>query len=285
LRYGVTVRGEAESWLGKIYVHDDDLASGRIQRALWEASRTGAAPCVPEVVGILPDVRLVVQRHVDGTSVYDSLRAGSLTAAHLAATARAARALHHAPVGMPRQHTWHDELDVVRGAVDRSSLAGDARNAAHTVCATLACASVDRQPRFVPVHRDFYDKQVLVTPGGITVIDFDTASASYPELDVANFVAHLWLRSLQGYVQVDRAAEYALSFVASYLDGGTLDGARYRLTLATTWLRLAAVYAMRPLWHQLSPALVEVAARAAHGPADASPLGLTRVLFAAGARR
>lgn len=279
IRYDVSTDGGRETWLGKVYVHDDDLASGHVQAALWAAALEGVGPRVPGVVGILPDVRLVVQRHVDGTSVYDSLRAGSLTPTHLAATARAAARLHATTLPIARRHDWHDELAVARGAVERSSLDAAVRAHAAGVAAQLSRAAVDRQPAHVAVHRDFYDKQVLVTPGGVTLIDFDTASTSYRELDVANFVAHLMLRARQGYVDADRAGAQARTFVAGYLEHAPLDLTRYRLTLATTWLRLAAVYAMRPLWRQLAPALVDLAERAVASTACPDPLALTQTVF------
>ena len=223
-----------------------------------------------------------MQRQVDGTPLYESLRAGTLTGGRLDATARALAGMHAVPLSVSRRHTWHDGLDVARAAIARSALSDDLRGRASQIAAILANTANVHPCAEGPAHRDFYDKQVLVTPDGVTLIDFDTTCASYRELDLANFVAHLMLRSLPGYVQLDRAGEYTRRFLEAYIaEAGALDPARYRATLATTWLRLSAVYAMRPLWHHLSRPLTDLAARAAQTECPTNPLLLTRTLFRA----
>ncbi len=69
---------------------------------------------------------------------------------------------------------------------------------------------LERQPeQSVLCHGDFYDKQLLLTAQGLTLLDFDDACAGDPRLDVANFVAH---RLRQG----DKQGEQIL---AALLDG------------------------------------------------------------------
>ncbi len=53
------------------------------------------------------------------------------------------------------------------------------------------------------LHGDFYAKQVLLNEGTATVLDFDRAFYGPPELDIANFIAHLERDRLRG--TIDRA--------------------------------------------------------------------------------
>lgn len=287
LRYRVITRGQPCTWLGKVYVHDDDLVSGAVQAALARTPGGGMPPRVPAIVGMLLDLRLVVQECIDdGTPLYESLRAGAMTGAHLAGTARALAGLHAGALHLVKHHAWHDELDIARSAVERSALDATRRLRARRIVARLATERVERSADEVPVHRDFYDKQVLLTPDGVTLIDFDTIALSYRELDVANFVAHLLLRSMQGYVSRHLAVEHAAAFLDAYVAASpAFDVQRFRLTLATTWLRLAAVYAVRPLWAHLSPALVEVARRTSRESSAQPSQLLVERLFRAGGRR
>lgn len=113
-------------------------------------------------------------------------------------------------------------------------------------------------------HRDLHDRQVLVSGERLWWIDFDQLSLADPLLDAANLSAHLLLRSLQrGDNPEDRQTEAAC---AALLDG--LDRyqsphfwSRLRFFQSTTFLRLAAVYAMRPRWIQRTAPLVHYAER------------------------
>jgi aminoglycoside phosphotransferase (APT) family kinase protein len=108
------------------------------------------------------------------------------------------------------------------------------------------------------VHRDFYDKQILVAPAGIGLLDLDTTCLGDGEIDVANFCAHLRLRSLQWHDSAEAWAPFAARFVAVYRAcRPRTDMRRVRWYLASALLRLACLYALRPSWHALAPRLVE----------------------------
>ncbi len=60
------------------------------------------------------------------------------------------------------------------------------------------------------LHGDFYAKQVLLNDGTATVLDFDRAFYGPPDLDIANFIAHLerdWLRGTIDRATADRARD------------------------------------------------------------------------------
>lgn len=115
----------------------------------------------------------------------------------------------------------------------------------------------------VAVHRDLHDGQILAGEGRVALIDLDGLAAGPPLLDVANLTAHLELRALQGQEGADgHAAEVcgrALLAAVEARDGEELSVLRsYQ---ATTFLRLALLYALRPRWAPLVPLLIRYADR------------------------
>lgn len=115
------------------------------------------------------------------------------------------------------------------------------------------------------LHRDLHDKQLFVADdGALQWIDADTLAHGPRALDVANLAAHLLLRQLQGLTR--RGAELA----GVLLEAAALDprraGSPERFFLASSLLRLAAVYALRPRQEALvAPLLAAAAAMRARG--------------------
>ena len=135
----------------------------------------------------------------------------------------------------------------------------------HAVRAELEAWGQDLPaPQLCLAHRDLHDRQVLVDGEDLWWIDFDLMSLADPLLDAANLSAHLLLRGLQHRDGLDEVT-------AERLGGALLDGldryeapdfwARLRFYQATTFLRLAAVYAMRPRWMAHADDLVHYARR------------------------
>lgn len=68
----------------------------------------------------------------------------------------------------------------------------------------------------MPVHGDFYAKQVLLLDDGIAVLDFDESSLGDPATDFGNFIAHLERDVLRGRITRDRAAATSEALVQGY---------------------------------------------------------------------
>lgn len=257
------LRSRDRTVLAKIYPRDADLSVAGVQASLFDATRA-TGPIVPAVVGVLPAFRAVLQEEVRGASVYDRLRAGGCAPAVSVATAEALAALHGVDVPGLRHHGVAEEIDVVDHAIASAPLGERLRPAVTALLAELRRQAPRQEAGPVAfVHRDFYDKQVIVDDGRCVVIDFDTARLSFRELDVANYAAHLALRALQGYLPRAEALAHARAFVQAYSRSGrVLDAARLWWCAASTWLRLTAVYAARPAWPGLPDRLVALAARA-----------------------
>ena len=116
----------------------------------------------------------------------------------------------------------------------------------------------------VPTHRDLHDGQLLQTPDGLALLDFDLMCLADPELDPANFLAHLVLRGLQSH---DKDSERGVQACGKkFLDGLNAferEGfwERLRFYQATSFCRLALVYSLRPKWTFTVPALVRLGHR------------------------
>lgn len=210
---------------------------------------------VPQPMAYVPALHLTVVAGAPGESLYDTLGAAAAPRAEIAAAAQALGDLHQLDVDAgQRIHGPSDELDLVGGWVDLvSELYPELRSPLRAAAASLARAVPPPAPPRALVHRDFHDKQVLLSPSAVTVLDLDTACRGEPELDLGNCAAHFWLRGAQRR-QAERYAGFEERFLRAYPRRIAADRVRwYRRSSA---LRLACVYALRPRWHYLSPALI-----------------------------
>lgn len=115
----------------------------------------------------------------------------------------------------------------------------------------------------VVTHRDLHDGQLLVDGGGIVLLDLDLACLADPLLDPANLLVHMELRLLQGLAGATRAGVDACSEALLEGLGESLSEGwqRLRFYQASTFLRLALVYSLRPRWAHLREPLVRYARR------------------------
>lgn len=124
----------------------------------------------------------------------------------------------------------------------------------------LSAAPRSDETRFAPAHRDFHEGQLIVAGDRLMLFDLDGAGEAPRELDVANFIAHLYLRALQSRSLDPHACEQAfLSGHASVADGDEVRADALRWYQAAAFLRLACVYAFRPRWAVLSKRLLKAA--------------------------
>ena len=100
-------------------------------------------------------------------------------------------------------------------------------------------------------HRDLHDKQFLQQPDRVALFDFDLMTRADVALDPANFLAHMVLRKMQGVMgatqtSIDACGKKFLQGLARNEEPGFWE--RLRFYQATTFCRLALVYAVRPQW-------------------------------------
>lgn len=115
-----------------------------------------------------------------------------------------------------------------------------------------------------PCHRDFYDKQLLLSESGIGLVDFDNLCMADPCLDIGNFLAHVSLRRLQH--QPNRGEGAQLKTTTAFLDGLGRQAEpffwlRLRFYEASSFLRLALLYSLRPRWNAICEPCIGLAVR------------------------
>lgn len=113
-------------------------------------------------------------------------------------------------------------------------------------------------------HRDLHDKQFVQHSNHLTLLDFDLMCKADTTLDAANFLAHLVLRNLQGAQgatqrSIDTCGKKFLQGLERTEEPGFWE--RLRFYQATSFCRLALVYALRPRWQHLVPDLVTMGNR------------------------
>lgn len=174
------------------------------------------------------------------------------------AAGTALRALHAAPP--PAAATIHgpnEEVQVLEQWITRTAPFDPVlsrRVAARLPAVSTALLATAGEVK--TIHRDFYDKQILISAGErVGLLDFDTLACGEPALDLANMLVHIQLRALQGLIDSTRAQAAAAAFLAGY---NPPPAVRARLTVyaAASRLRLACVYALRPRWRHCCAALL-----------------------------
>jgi hypothetical protein len=180
---------------GKIRKKGMDLRTQELLEALWAAGfrpGSGATVFVPEPLGVVPELRMTVQRGGLGEPVSDRLLRDD-SVALMPGVAAAIHALHDAGPAVDRHHSLTDELAILE---DRLAALGERRSELAPRLERLLAASRRlarglESDRRVGIHRDFYADQILTDGDHFTLIDLDLYTMGDPALDVGNFGAHL----------------------------------------------------------------------------------------------
>lgn len=192
---------EAHTLIGKVRRLRSGKSGYRLLDALWRAGFDADAPdgiCVPEPAGVVPELRMWLQRKVPGQAATDLLTtpAGEDLARRIA---EAAHKVHSSGVPTKRSHTMRDELRILHERLTEVALAKPRWTGRIerllAACDRLGAATPEPEPR--GIHRDFYADQVLVDGERIYLLDFDLYCAGDPALDIGNFLGHIKEQSLR----------------------------------------------------------------------------------------
>lgn len=193
LAYHVRVgEGRRVVLLGKVRARGADTRTFTLHQRLEAAGfRRGAAAFVPPPVALVPEAGLWLQRWVDGVTAASRFGTPDGPAA-AAGVAQALVRLQRSGVRPDREHGAADELRVLQRqlaplAADRPALAPRLERLLARVTGRARCLDDTR----APVHRDFYQDQVILAGSGTCLIDLDLYSLGHPALDAGNFAAHL----------------------------------------------------------------------------------------------
>jgi aminoglycoside phosphotransferase (APT) family kinase protein len=262
LRFDVQVGphgfARGETLYGKVFASERGKDVYERLRAVASAAACGPRVSIPEPVGYVAPLKLLVQRAVPGQPCHSSLLAGDEALA--VRIADALHALHRSSVLLQRRHELVHELALLTRRVDRLAAVDSDLGIRARRCLELANlrAKGPWSWRWRPVHRDFYHDQVLVWEDGLSVLDWDDAAMSEPAIDVANFLAHLRLLGLQSAGRSDALDDICAAFAERYqlLDDG-LDPALLRFLQGSTLLRLAEIHLPRERGEWLAERLLE----------------------------
>ena len=212
--------------------------------------------------------QLILSDVTEGVTICHSIQgvnAASLSIAelieHTPKIARALRGLHR--LSAPSRVSTHDG-NAEAQVLERWHAMASSYNPVFGDCLRDLVATCSEDLRSCPsqsnaLHRDFFDKQVIITDSHqVAIIDFDTLAKGDPSLDVANYLAHIQLRCVQRQWPAAAASDLQTSFLASYSgERNTTDTDRIRTYVHSALLRLACVYSFRPPWFSLPEAIVQ----------------------------
>jgi hypothetical protein len=196
IRYDLAGPEGPDVILGKLYP-DPSRAErvGEIMRGLWDVFRDRDRLTVPQPLGCVPELAMLVFRPLPGRLLDAAVAAGDHESP-IELCARWLATLHSSPMALDRHFDLSVEgvnLEAWTALVAhrRPEFASEAEG---LFKALSARAEVLRLDSNAPVHKDFHYQHVFVN-GALGVIDFDEMRWGDRNFDIAHFCAHLSLLS------------------------------------------------------------------------------------------
>jgi hypothetical protein len=216
---------------------------------------------------------VILYPHAAGTPLSHLLhRSGRWLAAQLQTIGSGLAFLHKGPETLQaelKQNTLENEAKVVKRASEHIQVLLPETHAKIFEIVERAQEQYSGLPQEKPTftHSDFKADHLLATPGGLTLIDFDTCKLADPALDIGKFLADLeWWFTLKGISGVEEAhAELLKGYVG---DGGldqTLEERLRRARLFHALILTKIVVRRVPLykkeWAAMTTRMIERAAQ------------------------
>lgn len=177
--------------LGKVRFRGLDHRSATVQAELYEVGfRPPNQVRVPKVLGKIERANMWLQERVKATTL--CLDSGFTSETHYR-IGEALANIHQCDISTGRQFTVANEMDHLRLRLEETKrmIPTHASMIDQVIANANQCAQSVSSRNLTFVHRDFYFDQVLTNDDDIVLVDWDLATQSAPELDVANYVAHL----------------------------------------------------------------------------------------------
>lgn len=262
-------------WMGKLFndARGPQLIDRHFRLAQALRGTSDFTVTVPHPLGYLTDLGLAVFEWIGGQGLDETNRPdGEKLEAALAALV----ALHRTSLeGLP-VFSAEDEWNVVERWFRVLELAGGGAAAATSPLISklhdARQAAPDRP--MATVHRDFYERQILVSEASVTLLDLDTLAQGDACVDLGNLVAHWFLRRLRRGASPLELPELASNVIHRYAAGSqVVDPQNFRFYLATSLFRLGAVHYLRSATRRFAPVLWRAAEQTlADAPSRRRPL-------------
>jgi aminoglycoside phosphotransferase (APT) family kinase protein len=242
----------------KLY-HDDDFKRARAGAKAFSWRRPeGQLMSVP-LLGLHRSHRLLVWRWLEASACDTVLGERPALAEDMG---RALATLHAQPPAALMPVTRAKEGRPLRAAAESVAyLLPELASRVRRLAASLEDQLLAAPPLRVPVHGDFSADQVLETPEGVAIIDFDAAALGDPAWDLGTFTAQLERGVLRENLTAEAVSAVQAALQAGYRgQSGTLPP-RIALYTAVGLLRLAphAFRTRRERWPEEMLALLEKA--------------------------
>ena len=232
------VRTMPIQYVAKVY-HDPGKAAAVAAEGQTLVAEHRADPALElaPIIAHLPDLSVVVQRHISGTELDCTLRARASTPAEhaqgaMARTAKALASLHTRGVPHGRVRSVDRELDrfVSRSQGVASVSPGPGKALLDLAYRLKNLRSLVPEGPVALVHGDCKPSQFLLQPNRVVMLDLDHCGLADPAYDVGNFLAtmrQLAVREAQGRTGAVHVMTWAerlgTSFVEAYSEATTDD--------------------------------------------------------------
>lgn len=216
---------------------------------------------VPTLLGELPELRMALFCEARGYELGDG---GRWSSCEMNSVVAAMAALHHSRIDEVPVFSIADELGVIRrwhGFLARTH--HDAADRTRSLVDGLLRLSerIDPTPQCL-VHRDFYERQLIIGRHTTTILDLDTLALGQPCLDLGNLLAHIFQGFLLRADDQNAFDMLAAELIRRYEQCGRVPLNRQALAFyfASALFRVGAVHAMRTRTRRSSLAMWTAAA-------------------------
>jgi aminoglycoside phosphotransferase (APT) family kinase protein len=193
------------------------------------------------VIGHSERRAVIAHQWLAGDTLRELTAAGTLTTRHLVDAARALARFHSGPRDkLPLPDPGAQANVIASLAAQIGFLLPDLRSGAARTATALTAWLANQQPVYLPVHGDFYDKQVVIRSSGAALIDMDEARLDDPLVDLGNYAAHLERGVISTRVSRAQYRQHLGALLSGYeSELGAVPGQRFRHYFAIGLLRLA----------------------------------------------
>ncbi|HKP53150.1 MAG TPA: phosphotransferase [Chloroflexia bacterium] len=156
---------------------------------------------VPRTLGSSNRHHVLAFEWMQGQLLSDMLATQNVDLAAMEKVGAALAEVHgHNPLKLPRLTREAEASNLLSVSAGLEFLCSHLAGRINSLARRLAGHLLHEPPLNLPVHGDFYAKQVLLAGAKVVILDFDAAAAGDPAYDLGLFIAHLERGALRGTV-------------------------------------------------------------------------------------